>query len=115
MGEAIHKELEKLKTEDVTDEELAQFKTRNRADTLRGLADNEGLAHQLAEYQTRFGDWRQLFRELDQADKVTKADIRRVANQVFQDNNRTVGIIETQTASSQPGPGSTAGKGAEQQ
>jgi predicted Zn-dependent peptidase len=94
LATAIHKELDRLKTQEVTDEELAEFKTRNRVDTLRGLADNEGLAHQLAEYQTRFGDWRQLFRELDQADRVTKADIRRVANSVFVESNRTGARIE---------------------
>ncbi len=36
-----------------------------------------------------------LFREVDRIDKITKADIRRVANKTFTDNNRTVGIIET--------------------
>jgi predicted Zn-dependent peptidase len=94
IAAAIHKELDRLKNEDVTDEELAQFKTRNRADTLRSLADNQELAHQLALYQTRFGDWRQIFRELDQADKVNKADIRRVANKIFIDSNRTSARIE---------------------
>ena len=59
-----------------------------------GLADNGGLANQLAQYQTLFGDWRQLFRELDQADKVTKADIRRVAAKVFVESNRTSARIE---------------------
>ncbi|HEV2645203.1 MAG TPA: pitrilysin family protein [Acidobacteriaceae bacterium] len=93
---AIHKELDRLKTEDVTDEELAQFKTRTRVDTLRGLADNDGLANQLAQYQTLFGDWRQLFLELDQADKVTKADIRRVANKMFLASNRTAARLEHQ-------------------
>jgi predicted Zn-dependent peptidase len=96
LATAIHKELDRLKTEDVTDQELAEFKTRNRVDTLRGLADNDGLAHQLAEYQTRFGDWRQLFLELDQADRVTKADIRRVAGKVFIESNRTTSEIEFQ-------------------
>ena len=94
MRAAIHKELDRLKNEDVTDEELPRFKTRARADLLRGLADNEGLAHQLAEYQTRFGDWRELFRELDKIDAVTKADIRRVANKIFVDSNRTSARIE---------------------
>jgi predicted Zn-dependent peptidase len=95
MREAIHKEIEKLKTTDVTDDELAMFKTRTRADLLRGLADNQGLANDLAEYQTRYGDWRELFLELDRVDKVTKADIRRVANQVFVSTNRTETWIET--------------------
>ena len=65
MRDAIHKEIDKLKTTDVTDEELAMYKTRTRADLLRGLADNQGLANALAEYQTRYGDWRELFLQLD--------------------------------------------------
>jgi predicted Zn-dependent peptidase len=89
MRDAIHKEIDKLKNTAVSDDELAMFKTRARAGLLRGLADNEGLAHQLAEYQTRYGDWRELFRELDRIDKVTKADVRRVANKVFVESNRT--------------------------
>ncbi|MGB9406568.1 MAG: pitrilysin family protein [Terracidiphilus sp.] len=96
MRDAIHKEIEKLKTADVTDEELAMFKTRARADLLRGLADNQGLANSLAEYQTRYGDWRELFLQLDKVDKVTKADIRRVANQIFVASNRTSAWIETE-------------------
>ena len=96
MRTAIHKEIEKLKAADVTDEELAMYKTRARADLLRGLADNQGLANALAEYQTRYGDWRELFLQLDRVDKVTKADIRRVANQVFVSTNRTSAEIETE-------------------
>jgi len=42
MRDAIHKEIDKLKAADVTDEELAMYKTRTRADLLRGLANNQG-------------------------------------------------------------------------
>jgi predicted Zn-dependent peptidase len=94
MRDAIHKEIDKLKSTDVSDTELEMFKTRARASLLRGLADNEGLAHQLAEYQTRYGDWRELFRELDRINKVSKADVRRVANKIFIDSNRTSTRIE---------------------
>ena len=79
LQKAIQVEIDKLKTQDVTDDELQMFKTRTKADLMRGLASNEGLAQQLADYQTRYGDWRELFRYLDRVDKVTKADIRRVA------------------------------------
>jgi predicted Zn-dependent peptidase len=103
MRDAIHKEIDKLKTSDVSDEELAMYKTRTRADLLRGLANNQGLANDLAEYQTRYGDWRELFRQLDRVDKVTKADIRRVANQVFVDSNRTSAWIETAAPAQQAG------------
>jgi predicted Zn-dependent peptidase len=96
MRDAIHKEIEKLKTADVTDAELQMYKTRTRAELLRSLNDNQGLATSLAEYQTRYGDWRELFQQLDQVDKVTKADIRRVANQVFVASNRTSAEIDTE-------------------
>jgi predicted Zn-dependent peptidase len=105
MRDAIHAEIDKLKTSDVTDDELQMYKTRTRADLLRGLADNQGLANALAEYQTRYGDWRELFRQLDRVDKVTKADVRRVANKVFVDTNRTGAWIETV-----PPPAAAAGK-----
>ena len=102
MRDAIHKEIEKLKTTDVTDAELQMFKTRARADLLRGLANNQGLANALAEYQTRYGDWRQLFLQLDKVDKVTKADIRRVANQVFVASNCTSAEIDTAAPAAAP-------------
>ena len=95
LRKGIHQQIDLLKTTDVTDEELAMFKTRSKADLIRSLASNEGLAQALATYQTRYGDWRELFRYLDRVDKVTKADVRRVANQVFTDTNRTTGEILT--------------------
>jgi Predicted Zn-dependent peptidases len=104
MRTAIHKQLELLKTQDVSDEELARFKTRARADLLRGLADNQGLAHQLAEYQTRYGDWRELFRQLDKIDAVNKADIRRVANKIFIASNRTSAQIDFVPPQHKPAP-----------
>ena len=74
-------EIDRLKKEDISDDELQMIKTRSKANLIRSLGDNEGLATQLATYQTRYGDWRELFRSVDRIDKVTKADIRRVANE----------------------------------
>jgi len=101
VADAIHVEIEKLKNEDISDDELKMIKTRAKANLIRGLADNEGLATQLATYQTRYGDWRELFSSVDRIDKVTKADIRRVANQTFNETNRTVGVIENAGGSAQ--------------
>jgi predicted Zn-dependent peptidase len=112
MRDAIHKEIEKLKTTDVTDAELEMYKTRARADLLRGLADNQGLANSLAEYQTRYGDWRELFLQLDRVDKVTKADIRRVAGEVFIPSNRTSAEIDTEPQSSPAGDAAKPGDAA---
>ena len=100
IGDVIHAEIERLKTEDISDDELKMVKTRAKANLIRSLDSNDGLAQNLAVFQTLYGDWRELFRSVDRIDAVTKADIRRVANQVFVPTNRTVGIIETATAGS---------------
>ncbi|MGA2696255.1 MAG: pitrilysin family protein [Terriglobales bacterium] len=97
MADAIHVEIERLKNEDVSDDELKMIKTRAKANLLRSLGNNEGLASELTLFQTRYGDWRELFHAVDRIDKVSKADIRRVANETFVATNRTVGIIETAT------------------
>jgi predicted Zn-dependent peptidase len=111
MADAFHKEIDKLKTADVSDDELKMFKTRAKADLLRSLADNQGLANVLAEYQTRYGDWRELFQQLDKVDKVTKADIRRISNQVFVATNRTSAAIETEAPAAGQRPPAGNGQG----
>jgi len=109
VRDAIRAELDRLKKEEVTDEELNRFKTRARASLIRSLDDNQGLANQLATYQAVFGDWRELFRYLDKIEKVTKGDIKRVANETLKESNRTVGMIVTEQpaadAAQATGPG----------
>ena len=95
IAAGIQAEIERLKTEDVTAEELQSVKTRVKAGLLRGLANNSGLALNLATYQTLHGDWRELFREVDRIDKVTAADVKRVAAETFTQPNRTVAKIES--------------------
>jgi predicted Zn-dependent peptidase len=102
MAGPIHEEIEKLKTQDVSDEELQSVRTRAKADLIRGLGNDQGLAVQLGEYQALYGDWRELFRQIEHLDKVTKADIRRVANKTFREENRTVATMETEAPQAKP-------------
>ena len=99
VADAIHAEIERLKKEDISDDELKMIKTRAKASLIRSLGSNEGLAFALVLNQARYDDWRELFRSVDRIEKVTKADIRRVANQTFVVENRTVGVIELAGAS----------------
>jgi predicted Zn-dependent peptidase len=92
---AIHTEIDRIKNEEVPAEELQSVKTRVKAGLIRQLTGNSGLALQLAQYQTLYGDWRELFREVERIDKVTAADVKRVANATFSESNRTVGKIES--------------------
>ncbi|HEY6843705.1 MAG TPA: pitrilysin family protein [Thermoanaerobaculia bacterium] len=104
---AIGEELNKLKTEDVSAEELQSVKTRAKAQLLRELDSNSGLALQLALAQTEMGDWRDLFRQIDRIDKVTAADVRRVANKTFTLNNRTIAYIDNSTPAASAAKGGT--------
>ena len=110
IEQAMHVEIDRLVNQDVSDEELKMVKTRLRADLIRGLADNEGLAQQLGSFQALYGDWRYLFRQLDRYDSVTKADVRRVAAKTFVPENRTIGVTENQAPPASP----KAGQGANQ-
>ncbi len=107
IRDAIRAEIERLKTEDVPDAELEMVKTRTRANLIRRLDSNQGLASQLGWYQARSGDWRELFRDVDQVQQVTKEDVKRVAAAVFVEANRTVATIQ----STRPAGGPAAGGG----
>jgi predicted Zn-dependent peptidase len=95
LAAGIQAEIERLKTEDVPADELQSVKTRVKAGLVRGLANNSGLAVNLAQYQTLYGDWREMFREIEKIDKVTAADVKRVAAATFTQNNRTVAKLES--------------------
>ena len=99
VQEALRTELNKLISEDVSDEELVKFRTRAKAGLVRALGSNLGLAMHLTDYHMLFGDWRELFRYIERLETVTKADIRRVASQTFRETNRVVAMIETEVPS----------------
>ena len=83
-----------------TDEELKMVKTRAKAGLIRGLASNGGIAGQLATYQAQYGDWRELFRNVERIEKVTKEDILRVARATFVPTNRTVAMLVNEDSES---------------
>lgn len=96
VSEALTLEIEKLKNEPVSSEELERVKTQMQAGLLRSLDSNKGMARRLAEYEGKTGSWENLFRELEKIAAVTKEDIQRVANSTFTEDNRTVGRIISQ-------------------
>ncbi len=91
----VYEEIEKLKTELISQKAIEEVKARAMSSFIKGLKDNSGLAQQLATYQQLWGDWRQLFRELDRINKVTPEDLQRVAKKYLVESNRTVSQLET--------------------
>ena len=93
LSVALRAEIERLKTEAVKPEELEQVKTQLKAGLLRILDSNMGMARILAEYEAKTGSWRNIFDELTKLEKITPADIQRVAQTTFTDENRTIGRL----------------------
>jgi len=93
VQKALRAEIEKLKAELVTEDELQKVKTRAKANLIRGLASNDGIAEALARNQALYGDWRETFRSVEKIDKVTREDIQRIAKRTFVPTNRTVAMI----------------------
>lgn len=99
LEDPVYAVIDKIVEEGITAEELAAVKQRTRANFIRGLRGNNGMAGNLAWTQTFLGDWRELFNQVEAIDSVTNDDVMRVAGEIFQKSNRTVAIIETEDAS----------------
>lgn len=91
----VYAQIEKLQNEMISNEDLDKIKARAKAGFINQLSSRAGMASSLAMYQNFFGDWRDLFRSLDQINAVTPEDVQRVAKELFQRDNRTVAYIET--------------------
>jgi predicted Zn-dependent peptidase len=93
IQKGIDTEIQRLKTDPVTQIELDRIKTNARAGLLRSLSSNSGMASALVEYQVKTGTWRNLFNQLDAISAITPADIQRVAKSTFRPENKTIGEI----------------------
>jgi len=98
--------LKRFEDQKVDAETLARVKTKSRAEVIRRLANNSGLASLLTAYYAAYGDWRKLFTSLDDIDKVTADDVQRVARKYFVTPSRTVAYTVSTGA---PPAGAAAG------
>ena len=81
-------EVEKIKTESVSADELQRIKKLNQRDFIDRMRSNESLAGTLATLEVQVG-WRYLMHYLEKIDSITPEDIRRAANKYIQTDNRT--------------------------
>jgi predicted Zn-dependent peptidase len=93
VAAALQQQIERLKTEPVSEKELNRVKAQQRASLLRSLDSNLGMAQSLVEYQVKTGSWQNLFKQLEKIAAVTPADVQRVAQQTFTAQNRTIGRL----------------------
>lgn len=83
-------EIDKVKDSVITDEEMQKLKNQVETDFVNQNATDEGIAENLAYYYTIYGNTGAINTELDKLMKVTKEDIKSVADKYLNDNNRVV-------------------------
>ena len=84
---------------------LQRVKTTMRAGLIYRLDDNAGLAQQLASNYATYGDWRKMFTEIEEINKVTAADVQRVAKTYLVEKSRTVVWIASPPAKAEAAKG----------
>jgi len=83
-------EIEKVKTEGVTAQEVARVVSQYRADEAYGRDGTAGIASALNEWIAA-GDWTQFVTYIDKIAKVTPADVQRVAKTYLNEDQSTTG------------------------
>ena len=99
VEQAIYAELDKLKREEVPPNELQKVKNNFAAYEFRRLTSNMSILMQLI-FNDGSGDWREINEAGRKHQAVTAADIKRVVNEYFSKENRTVGTYTRKKAKS---------------
>lgn len=95
LENAIYAEIEKVKTDGITAEELQKVKNQklmgfyNQIETINGKSNNLGT------YEVFFGDYKKMFSAPENYNKVSVEAIQKVAQKYFTKSNRTVGILKS--------------------
>lgn len=96
----LEAELDKVRKDVVSDDELARAKARLELSLLQSLETTSGKAEQIGFYETVLGDPAAAFRRLEAYRRTTASDLRRVARTVFRAERRTVVRILPDTSAS---------------
>lgn len=90
----IDEEIEKIKNESVSEDELKSAKTRIKAGILSGMKSNRGLLMGLLNAEVKSGSWEKAFDDLNEIEKVTTEDIRELVKQYLNKDNRSIARLE---------------------
>jgi predicted Zn-dependent peptidase len=89
----IYEELERVKAEAISDQELEKAKNIRLMEFYQQMRTINGRANTIGTYDVFTGDYRKLFDAAKNYAAVTKEDVQRVAKEYFGANNRTVATL----------------------
>jgi predicted Zn-dependent peptidase len=94
LEDVILREIEKIKTQAISDSELAKAKNQMKMDYITNLDSNSKIASVLSYYEVLLGDYRYFSNYLNIIDKVSAADIQRAAKLYLNKENRTIAVLD---------------------
>jgi zinc protease len=89
----LYEELDRLATTEVPSQELQKAKNQILAAHYRQMKTIAGRANMIGHYEVYYGDYSKMFSIDKDVDRVTQADIQRVAKTYFTEKNRTVATL----------------------
>jgi len=90
LESAIQKEIEKVKNELISNYEFQKVRNQIESDFVKRNSTMIGIAEDLANYFVYYGDANLINTEIQRYMKVTREDIKRVANKYLRNENRVV-------------------------
>jgi len=94
----VEQEIERLREQPVTQKELDKARNIFMKDYVDGLKKLSGRTRMLANYEILFGDYTRIFSDLKEYQKVTPADIKRVANLYLKAQSRNIIVVNPKKA-----------------
>jgi zinc protease len=104
VEKAIYEEIDRVKEQGVTDDEIQKAKNILLADFYREMKTINGKANTIGNYEVFFGDYHKLLSAADEYNRVTAEAVRAVAKKYFSDKNRTVATLVPEAPSAAPAP-----------
>lgn len=92
---ALYNEIDSIQKNGITGRELQKVKNQKLMDFYQKIESINGKSQSIGDYEVFFGDYKKMFDAPADYNKVTVADVKRVANEYFKKSNRTVGILQT--------------------
>jgi predicted Zn-dependent peptidase len=86
----IYAEIDKIKAEGITSEELEKIQMQNRSGFVRQMQSTGSRAIQLGQFAVYYSDPNLINTQLEKSLAVTREDVQRVAKKYLVDSNRTV-------------------------
>jgi zinc protease len=95
LENAIYAEIEKIKTNGISETELQKIKNQKLMEFYSQVETINGKSNNIGTYEVFFGDYKKMFNAPAKYNRITVADVQNVAKKYFVKSNRTVGILKT--------------------